>query len=366
MAAPLGSASVHRRPPALSVSLRDRYFGTPGQTVLTLAFAVLAAWLGWHALRWGVLNATLVADDRSGCAPGGACWAFVAKRLGQFLFGFYPPDEWWRPALVLILPVAVFTLAVTGRFRHHHQVVGAALIFTPLISLLLLSGGVFGLKPVPSDKWGGLTLTVMIATTSFVASMPFAVLLALARRSDFPVVSALATAFIELWRGLPLVAILFMAVILLPLVLPPGLTVGRVETATTALTIYSAAYLAEVVRGGLQAIPMGQTRAASALGFGYWRTQTYVTLPQAVSKVLPGVVNSAIALVKDTSYVMIVGLFDFINIVTAALSDPKWLGSPTEAYIFVAAVYWVICFGLSRWGRSVEDRSAVAHGLPRP
>lgn len=366
MAAPLATESPHRRPPALSVSLRNRYFATPGQTVLTLAFLTLAAWLGWHAVRWGVLDATLVADNRSGCAAGGACWAFVANRLDQFLFGFFPPEERWRPAIVLILPVAVFTLAVTGRFRHHHQVVGAALIFTPLISLMLLSGGVFGLRPVPSDKWGGLTLTLVIATTSFVASMPFAVLLALARRSELPVVSALSTGFIELWRGLPLVAILFMAVILLPLVLPPGLTVGRVATAMTSLTIYSAAYLAEVVRGGLQAVPVSQKRAASALGFGYWRTQVYITLPQAMNKVLPGVVNSAIALVKDTSYVMIVGLFDFINIVTAALSDPKWLGSPTEAYIFVAAVYWVICFGLSRWGSNVENRSAAAHGLPRP
>lgn len=363
MAASLDAAPVRRPPRPLSVSLRKRYFATPAQMALTLIITALAAWLAWHAIRWGVLNATLVAEDRSGCAPGGACWAFVVKRIDQFLFGFYPPGERWRPALVLLLPVAVFTLAVAGRFRRHEQIVGVALIVTPLISLMLLSGGMLGLKPVSPDKWGGLTLTVTIAATSFVASIPLAVLLALARRSELPVVSMLATGFIELWRGLPLVAILFMAVILLPLVLPPGVTVGRVETAMTALTIYSAAYLAEVVRGGLQAIPVGQTRAASALGFGYWRTQVYITLPQALGKVLPGIVNSAIALVKDTSYVMIVGLFDFINIVTAALSDPRWLGSPTEAYIFVAAVYWVVCFGLSRWGSSVEDRSAMARGL---
>jgi len=247
--------------------------------------------------------------------------------------------------------------------RRHQQIVGMAVILTPVISLALMSGGMLGLTSVSTDKWGGLTLTVVIAMTSFIGSMPFAVLLALGRRSEMPVIRALATGFIELWRGLPLVAILFMAVILLPLVLPPGVEVGRIETAAIALTIYSAAYLAEVVRGGLQAIPLGQTRAASALGFGYWRMQGYITLPQALSKVLPGVVNCAISLLKDTSYVMIVGLFDFINIVTAALSDPKWLGSPTEAYIFVAAIYWLMCFGLSRWGRSIEMASATGRGL---
>ncbi len=362
----IASTDIHSTlpaPPKVTVSFRKRYFGTPVQTLLTLAFSALAAWLGWLALKWGVLNATFIADERSGCAPQGACWAFVLKRLDQFLFGFYPPGERWRPALVLLLPMIVFAVAVAARFRHHTQIVGAAVVLTPVVSLVLLSGGVFGMTSVSTDRWGGLTLTVVIAMTSFVASMPLAILLALARRSEMPVISTLATGFIELWRGLPLVGILFMAVILLPLVLPPGFTLGRMETATTALTIYSAAYLAEVVRGGLQAVPLGQTRAARALGFGYWRMQTYIALPQALGKVLPGVVNSAIALLKDTSYIMIVGLFDFINIVTAALSDPKWLGSPTEGYVFVAAVYWLLCFGLSRWGRSIETRSARSRGL---
>lgn len=361
MAAP--AISTREPPPVAASALRGRYFSTSGQTALTLLFLGLALWLGWKLLTWGILNATFVANERSGCAPGGACWAFVGSRIGQFLFGFYPPNEWWRPGLVLALPVFIFVFAVTGRSRHHQQLVGAAVLLMPIASLLLLSGGVLGLSRVTADKWGGLTLTVLIATTSFIASTPFAILLALARRSDLPVVSGLATGFIELWRGLPLVAILFMAIILLPLVLPPGWTIGRVETATAALTIYSAAYLAEVVRGGLQGVPVGQGRAASSLGFGYWRTQAYITLPQAMSKALPSAVNSAIALIKDTSYVMIVGLFDFINIVNAALSDPRWLGSPTEGYVFVAAVYWVVCFGLSRWGHNIEARSAAARGL---
>jgi general L-amino acid transport system permease protein len=363
MTAVATSALKPPAPPPVAARLLQRYFGTPGRAAQTLLLAAFSIWAGWAVFKWAILNATWIAHDRSGCAPGGACWAFVIARIDQFLFGFYPPGERWRPALVLILPVVVFAVAVSARFRRQGQIVGAAILITPIVSLALLSGGFLGLTHIPADRWGGLALTVVIATTSFIASMPLAVLLALARRSDMPVISMLATGFIELWRGLPLVAILFMAVILLPLFMPPGFQVGRVETATIALTIYSAAYLAEVVRGGLQAIPIGQVRAASALGFGYWRTLAYITLPQALGKVLPGVVNSAIALIKDTSYVMIVGLFDFINIVTAALSDPKWLGSPTEAYIFVGGVYWVVCFGLSRWGRSIESRSARARGL---
>jgi general L-amino acid transport system permease protein len=340
-----------------------RYFGSPIQAMMTVLVVAAALWLGWRAFKWGFLDATFIAPDRAGCAPGGACWAFVVSRLDQFLYGFYPAAERWRPALVLLLPVIVFLVAVAPPFRAQKQFVGAAILLMPVVGLTLLAGGFVGLSAVLSDKWGGLSLTIAIATTSFVASMPLAVALALARRSELPVISLLATGFIELWRGLPLVGILFMAVILLPLILPPGTSIGRVEMAMTALTIYSAAYLAEVVRGGLQAVPIGQTRAASAIGFGYWRTHAYIALPQALGKVLPGVINAAIALVKDTSYVMIIGLFDFINIVSAAMSDPRWLGSPTEGYVFVAAVYWVICFGLSRWGRSIEGRSARARGL---
>ncbi|MHB2168997.1 amino acid ABC transporter permease [Alsobacter sp. R-9] len=356
-----------RRPSPVPIrhELAARYFGTPGQSLMTIGLCIVAGWAAWQAVRWAVLDATFVSADRAGCAPGGACWAFVLSRLDQFLFGFYPTAERWRPAVVLLLPAAVFVLAVARPFARQSAIVGTLVLATPLVSIAMLSGGFLGLLPVSPDKWGGLSLTVVVAITSFVLSLPLAVLLALARRSDMPVISMLATGFIELWRGLPLVGILFMAVILLPLVLPPGTQVSRVGTAMTALTIYSAAYLAEVVRAGLQAIPAGQFRASRALGFGYWRTQYHVALPQAFGKVLPGVINAAIALVKDTSYVMIVGLFDFINIVTAALSDPRWIGSPTEAYVFVAAVYWIICFGLSRWGRSIERRSARSRGLAR-
>ncbi|WP_342363775.1 amino acid ABC transporter permease [Terrarubrum flagellatum] len=345
--------------------LRQIRFGSAWQVTLTLAFVVVALWIGWRILDWALVKATWVASDRAGCAAGGACWAFVLARMDQFMFGFYPAGERWRPATALLLPLVLFLIASIRPFPRQQAFVGLALLTSPMISLALLAGWAPGMTAVGSDKWGGLSLTWMIASTSFVASLPIAVLLALGRRSEMPVISGLCTMFIELWRGLPLVAILFLAVILLPLALPPGVTVGRFEMATTALTVYTAAYLAEVVRGGLQAIPIGQIRAARAIGFGYWRTQRYILLPQALGKVLPGVINTAIALVKDTSYVMVVGLFDFINIVTAALSDPKWLGSPIEGYAFVALIYWIVCFCLSRWGQKIERNTAGARGLER-
>lgn len=365
MSTQMPSMPFHARQSLLLTRLQRQWFGTPWQIAISLALMTIAAIIGWRILDWAVLNATWIAPDRAGCRVGGACWAFVIARIDQFMFGFYPSSERWRPALVLALPALIFVAATIRSFPRQQQLVGVALIALPFINFALLSGAPLGLPKVDSDRWGGLSLTWTIASTSFVASLPLALLLALGRRSELPLIRALATLFIELWRGLPLVAILFLAVILLPLALPPGVTLGRFEMATVALTVYTAAYLAEVVRGGLQAIPIGQSRAAKAIGFGYWRTQRYIMLPQAVGKVLPGVVNTAVALLKDTSYVMVVGLFDFINIVTASLSDPKWLGSPFEAYIFVGAVYWFLCFGLSRWGHSIEKRSAASRGLAR-
>jgi general L-amino acid transport system permease protein len=345
--------------------LRQTWFGTPGQTLLTFAFAIAALAIGWRILDWALFHATWIASDRSGCSAGGACWAFILARIDQFLYGFYPVGERWRPALVLLLPLLLFAVASLRQLTSRPALISLVLLILPAVNLGLLAGWAPGLTAVASDKWGGLSLTWTIASTSFAASLPLAILLALGRRSQMPVIRSLCTIFIELWRGLPLVAILFLAVILLPLVLPPGVTLGHFEMATAALAIYTSAYLAEVVRGGLQGIPIGQVRAARAIGLGYWRMQRYILLPQAFGKVLPGVVNTAIALAKDASYVMVVGLFDFINIVTAALSDPRWLGSSIEGYVFVGMVYWMVCFGLSRLGRKIERSTAGARGLAR-
>lgn len=337
---------------------RDELLGGPLRAGATLVLLGLVAWIGWRLLDWGLIEATWSAPDRRGCAEGGACWAFVAARLPQFLFGFYPEGERWRSAVALLLPVLPPVVGRLAPERHRAACTGAAILATPPVMLALLAGGVAGLPVVPTERWGGLSLTVAIATTAFVASLPLALALAFARRSTMPVLAVGAAGFIELWRGLPLVAILFMAVIMLPLFLPPGSRPDRFATAAVALTLYNAAYLAEVVRGGLQAVPQSQRLAARALGFGFWRTQADIVLPQALRVALPGIVNVAVALLKDTSYVMVVGLFDFIGIVAAALSDPRWMGAPTEAYVFIGAVYWTACFALSRWAAAIEKRIA--------
>lgn len=326
----------------------------PFSTFLTLALLYAAWWLGWKIIDWAVIEATWSASDRAGCNPEGACWAFILSRLPQFAFGFYPEAERWRAWIVLLAPPALLLLAMAPDFKGRRWIIGGGFCAYPIAALVLLAGGVAGLTPVPSDQWGGLLLTMVVGVGAFVLSFPLAIILALARASRLPALRLLAIGFIDFWRGMPLVAVLFMSVIMLPLFLPPGFEISRLALAMTGLTLYSSAYLAEVIRGGLQSVGRGQTEAALALSFGFWRTQGYIVMPQALRAVLPGIVNSVIALFKDTTYVMIVGLFDLLNIVTAALSDARWLGLATEGYVFVGVIYWVFCFGLSQVSSRLE------------
>jgi general L-amino acid transport system permease protein len=245
-------------------------------------------------------------------------------------------------------------LAVVPEFRGRRIVMAAGFCLYPLFAFTLLAGGLPGLPEVSTERWGGLTLTMLVGMSAFVLSFPIAIVLALARTSSLPALRLVAAGFIEFWRGLPLVAILFMSVIMLPLFLPPGVEAPRLSLALAGITLYSAAYLAEVVRGGLQGIGRGQYEAAGALGFGFWSMQGYVVMPQALRSVVPAIVNTAIALFKDTTYVMVVGLFDLLNIVVAGLSDANWIGLATEGYIFVGVIYWTICFGMSRMSARFE------------
>ena len=224
----------------------------------------------------------------------------------------------------------------------------------PFVAVLLLDGRLLGLEPVSTEMWGGLTLTMLIFTSAFVLAFPIAIGLALARTSKMPTFRLLATGFIEFWRGLPLVAILFMSVIMLPLFLPPGVDSPRLLLAMVGITFFASAYLAEVVRGGLNGVDLGQYRAAEAIGFGFWSMQAYIVIPQALRTAVPVIVNTAISLFKDTTFVMIVGLFDLLNIVIAGLSDPNWIGSAVEGYIFIGIIYWIICFAMSRMGVRLE------------
>ena len=224
-----------------------------------------------------------------------------------------------------------------------------------------LHGGYLGLESVPTSQWGGLMLTLVIATVGIVGALPLGILLALGRRSRMPAVKVVCVTFIEFWRGVPLITVLFMSSVMLPLFLPEGMSFDKLLRAMIGVILFQSAYIAEVVRGGLQAIPKGQYEAAAAMGLGYWRSMGLVILPQALKLVIPGIVNTFIALFKDTSLVIIIGLFDLLNSVKQAAADPAWLGMATEGYVFAALVFWIFCFGMSRYSMHLERKLDTGH-----
>lgn len=336
--------------------LRQNLLSSPLNTGLT-ALALLLLFLVLPGMiDWLVINATWAGTDRSDCTGDGACWVFIKARFTQFIYGFYPEPERWRVnttfALLFVLLAGLIAPGVPGK----RWLAGLALTIFPVLGFILLYGGVFGLAPVETALWGGLMLTLVIATVGIAASLPLGIVLALGRRAHLPVVRALATGFIEFWRGVPLITVLFMASVMLPLFLPEGVNFDKLVRAFIGVTLFQSAYMAEVVRGGLQAIPRGQYEAAHALGLSYWKTMGLIVLPQALKHSIPGIVNTFIALFKDTTLVLIIGLFDLLGIVQAALSDPKWLGYSVEGYIFAGLGYWIFCFGMSRYSQYLERR----------
>ena len=339
--------------------IRKNLLGSPVDTVVTL----LILWLLWATLvpliEWALIEARWSGTSREACAgAGGACWVFVKARFDQFIYGFYPEAERWRVNLAVALVAAAGTLLFLPRVPRRGAIAFVVVPLSFLAASILFSGGILGLDKVRTGQWGGLMLTLIIAVAGIAASFPLGILLALARRSDLPAIRTLAVVFIEFWRGVPLVTVLFMSSVMLPLFLPEGVNFDKLLRALIGVTLFAAAYMAEVVRGGLQAIPRGQYEAAQALGLGYWRIMGLVVLPQALRYVIPGIVNSFIALFKDTTLVLIIGLFDFLGIVQAALTDPQWLGFALEGYVFAAAVYWIFCFGMSRLSARIERRGA--------
>lgn len=344
--------------------LRAALFPTLLQSVVSLVLMALIAHVAYAFIDWAFIRAVFTGSDGSACRVegAGACWPFITHKMNLFLYGRYPEAELWRVHLTYGLALAgVVPLFVPGVPRKPAILAYVLLVF-PLLAFILLSGGVLGLPLVRTDLWGGLLLTLVIATVGIAASFPLGILLALARRSELPFVRWTSTAYIELVRGVPLVTVLFMASVMLPLFLPPDVTIDKLLRALVGVALFSAAYLAEVVRGGLQAIPRGQYEAADALGLGYWRKMAFVILPQAIRLVIPGIVNSFIALFKDTSLVLIIGLFDLIGIVEQSVqADAKWSSPQTAAtgYFFAAAVFWIFCFAMSRASAALETKLQV-------
>ncbi len=339
---------------------RANLFGSWPSSLLTLALLLLFWWLLPPFVDWAILKATYVANSRAECAADGACWAFVKNRIGSFFYGRYPVEERWRVDLAGVLLVVFTVPALMDSLRHRWIAVAALIFVYPVIAGVLLIGDVFGLRFIDTTLWGGLMLNVLLSFITLAGSLPLGILLALGRRSSLPLVRWFCIGFIELWRGVPLLTALFMATIMLPLFLPDGVTLDRLLRAAIALTLFTSAYMAEVIRGGLQGVPLGQSEAARALGLGYWRMQALVILPQALRLVVPAIVNTAIDLFKDTTLVLIVGLFDLLGMVNLALKDSAWLGMATEGFTFAAAVFFVCCLAMSLYSRRLERRLARA------
>lgn len=340
---------------ATAPSLRNRLFGSIGNTLLTVVMLGLFASYLPGLLRWAVFDATWWAASPATCrAMGGACWAFIHEKLRLILFGRYPFEEHWRPFAALSLTIALVLASCSMRFGWRTVVTAWLAGVTAVI--VLMRGGVLGLGFVPTDLWGGLPLTVFLAVGGILGAFPLAVVLALGRRSPLSVIRGICVTFIEMVRGVPLVSVLFMASFMIPLFLPGKLQIDALLRALVAIMLFSAAYLAEAIRGGLQAVPAGQEQAAKALGLGYWQTSLLIVMPQALRHAIPAIANLFIGLFKDTSLVGIVGLTDLLLAAKQALGDPQWRSFSLEGYVFVALIYVAFCFFISRYSRMLESR----------
>lgn len=311
-------------------------------------------------LDWALFSAVWSAEDMNGCPPGsGACWAFIGDKVRLILFGRFPYDEQWRAALGTAVLIALVVISLDPRFWRPWLALawaGGIVVYS-----LLMWGGVLGLAFVESGSWGGLPLTVLLTIFGVFFGLIVAVPVALARQSDLPVFRWAATLYVELVRGVPLISVLFMASVLLPVFLPDGLTPNGLGRVLIGIVFFFAAYMAEVLRGGLQAIPSGQPEAARALGIGYWVQMGRIVLPQAFQIVLPAMVNLVIGALKGTSLVVIVAMMDLLGAARAAMADPDWIGFYVEAYLFAAAVYAIMCGAISWYGRRVERRLRRGH-----
>jgi len=344
--------------------LRANLFSSVPSALATLAIVWLALSVVPPFIDWAFVDAVWRAGDSQACrqAKGeGACWAFIAEKHRFILFGTYPFEQQWRPAGAIALLLALYAFSAwRGSWR-----AWLALVWLGGLAAIgvLMWGGAFGLPYVENGRWGGLALTLLLATFGLAFAFPLSILLALGRRSQLPLVRAFCVGYIELVRGVPLISLLFMASVMLPLFMPEGVTIDKLLRAQIAMILFAAAYLAEVVRGGLQAVRREQYEQAEALGLRYRHRMALVILPQALRVSIPPLVNTFIGFLKDTSLVVIIGLFDLLTAVKVSLQEPAWSGFGVEAYLFASAVYFVFCFAMSRYSQGLErDLSPDARG----
>jgi general L-amino acid transport system permease protein len=359
-------AATRERPPSGLVGpvawMRTNLFGSWISSAVSLVLLYVILRAGWSLLDWGVIHAVWTVPqgangaDTTACRNAigtGACWALVPEKYRFILFGFYPFAQQWRPALVSVLFLAMFVISANRRFWR------IELLYAWLVALVaigvLMWGGILGMPYVAQDQWGGLPITLILATFGLAFAFPLAVMVALGRRSTgMPAVKLICVVYVELIRGVPLISLLFMASVLFPLFLPEGIDIDKLLRAQVAIILFAAAYLAEVVRAGLQALPKGQGEAADALGLSYGKKTLLIVLPQALKLVIPPLVNTFIGFFKDTSLVLIIGIFDLLKSGLTAVADPNWQSFGTEVYILLAVIYFAFCFAMSKYSRSLE------------
>ncbi|PHP66168.1 amino acid ABC transporter permease [Zhengella mangrovi] len=354
--------------------IRKNLFASVTDSTMTLIALAAILYFLPPMLNWLFVSAQYTGTDRTFCATeaqggiqpndwAGACWAFVGSKFEQFLVGRYPIAERWR---VWVTGLAFFGLMIPMLTPSvPRKGLNAILFFGvfPVFAFIMLYGGIFGLEVVETPLWGGLMVTLVLSFVGIAVSLPFGIVLALGRRSNMPVIKSLCITFIEVVRGVPLVTVLFMASVMLPLFLPQGVTFDKLLRALIGVALFASAYMAEVVRGGLQAIPKGQYEGADSLGLGYWQKMNLIILPQALKLVIPGIVNTFIGMFKDTSLVYIIGMFDLLGIVRLNFSDSTWASAQTPAtgLVFAGFIFWIFCFGMSRYSIFMERRLDTGH-----
>lgn len=347
--------------------LKRRLFANPLDGLITCILLAVVIYTSIPTLRWLFIDASWTGSDRAACATilqggiqpngwSGACWAFVRSNISSFLYGIYPQSELWRVhcALLLVILVNIPLLMPKLKFKLINALL--SIFFVPLFSYILLYGGSFGLTIVPTSRWGGLLATLIIAYSSIIVSLPLGTLLALGRQSNKPIIHLLCVIFIETLRGVPLVAVLFVANVMLPLFFPQNLNFDNFLRALIAVALFTSVYIAEVIRGGLQAVPKAQYEASWSLGLRHWQTISFIIVPQAFRLVIPGIINILIGMFKDTSLIYTINMQDLLGAAQNATLQPNWISpvTPATAYIFAGFIFWIFCFGMSRYAHFIE------------
>jgi len=312
------------------------------------------------SMSWMILDANISGDSRDACTGTGACWTYIKVWFKRFMYGMYPNELHWRINIAFIIVIGLGLVGLIKAEKLKKYLPLYYVFIYPILAFLiiyyLISGGAFGLEWVETGAWGGLSLTFIVSFFCLIFCFPLGMILALGRRSTLPVIRYISIGYIEFWRGVPLITVLFMSSVMFPMFLPEDFFMDKLVRVIIAITLFEAAYCAEVIRGGLQSLPRGQYDAAKSLGMGYWKMQTFVILPQALKLVIPGIANTFLALVKDTPLIFVVGLAELAGMLALAKTNPEWLGFAMEGYIFASIIFWIICYAMSKYSYNLEAK----------